>query len=94
MTPEVEKMRKELKSAFNETWSIVGYDVLAASEECGNKSGSIPREEVVDVLIDQMTNHQPWKELSPEARVYWEAIDFKDMTALGMEAMHFEYYGL
>ena len=91
---EQKELRDELKSAFNETWSIVGMDILQSSEDCGNKTGSIPREEVVDVLIDQMRNQMPWKELSDEAQAYWEQLTFEEMIELGNSAMHFEYYGL
>lgn len=98
MTPqsvynEAAALRAELKSAFKENWQICGYDILAADGRDVNTT-SIPRAEVVDVLIDQMRNHQPWSDISVKAKAYWEGLTLEDMTALGNEVMHYEYYGM
>ena len=83
----------ELQHAFRQTWDIVGMDILDITEaETGGKL--TVRSTVVDVLIDQMKNHEPWKELTEEARDYWNKLAMDEMTQIGQDAMPFEYYGL
>ena len=83
----------ELRQAFCQTWDIVGYDTLETTK--AETGGTLTtREVVVDVLVDQMRNQEPWNDLTQEARDYWETLGFDEMCQIGQDAMHFEYYGL
>lgn len=85
----------ELQQCAEQTWSIIGYDIIDAYYEFNdNDSDGVPRDEVIDVVIDNMRNHQPWKDLSENARLLWEATSFEQKTELMNAWFDFGYYGV
>lgn len=84
-----EDQRKELQFCMQRCWQTIGSEIIQMAAESGESS--VPKDEVVDVVIDQMdTNGGMSKELSK----LWNTIPFEQMQDIANDTFKFKRYGM
>ena len=81
------EQRKSIQACMQRCWQTIGSDVLACQE---NPNLSIPKVEVVDVVIDQMEGNGG---MPPDLAKLWNTLPFEQMQEIANETFKFERYG-
>ena len=89
------EMDQDLKYALNQTWEVIGGDCLRAKHSCGESGDDVwkvtmDREEVIDVVIDQIDNQGFMK---GDAKKYWDVLSFEEKQAFARTVFTFAIYG-
>lgn len=78
---------KKIISALNKTWQSIGHDVLKAIE-----SDSIPREDVIELVLDQ-NNIEMYGCLNKDELKEFNELKFEDKYEIVSIAFKYEIYG-
>lgn len=83
-------MEDRIIDMAHKTWNAIGADILTAVEE-GTGDTSIPRDEVVEVVMD--ADHMNMYGHDPEAYKYFQTLDYDDKERVLKKAFPLSRYG-
>ena len=95
MTATLEEILNDLKYSLIQTWDAIGGDCLRAKFSCGESGDdewkvTMDREEVIDVVIDQVENQGFMK---GPTKKYWNKLSFAQKQEATRKQFTFAIYG-
>lgn len=86
---------QDVNYALTQTWEVIGGDCLRAKFSCGESGKdewavTMDKEEVVDVVIDQIDNQGFMK---GDAKKYWDCLSFAEKQNICRKHFQYETYG-
>ncbi len=88
---------KEFQSAALSTWQAIGYDLIkcfAETDEISINRVSIPKDIVIESVLDADYILQYGGIKTPEVKEYYKNGDYDQMVKLCQEVFKFKTYGL
>lgn len=93
MSSSLDEIDNDLRYSLVQTWDVIGGDCLRAKHSChgGNVNATtMSKEEVVDVVIDQVRNQGF---LAGDSLAYWNSLTFEQMQNFTRTCFQYEVYG-